>query len=349
MNNLKRMQKGFLALTLCLGLLLILSHYAEAKDTKDIVAEVQSIQNPAKPFKVELFTAEGKAAYNVGEKIHFVFKTDRDCYLTLIDIGTSGKVTQLFPNKWHESNKVEKGKEYRIPPADSNFVFKVEGPNGMEFVKAIATLSPMKSLEKAELKGSGNFFEIVQPQVVLKDITTELGTQNAKSWTEAEISFTISGTQPAAPSAATEKPFAIQLKTDKTQYKQGEQISFTVEANRECYLTLIDIGTSGKVKIIFPNQYRQDNVIPSNKPYKIPMEGVDATFAYKVEGPPGKNTIKAIATLNPCRFFAQPLPFKDFVYPTLGDKQQVLKDIGVELNKLQQGLYAEAEVSIEIK
>jgi len=348
MTKVKRFVKGFVASALCVGILLMFSHYTWAKDSKDIVAEAQSIQSTVKPFKIELFTAEGKPGYNAGEKVNFVFKTYRDCYLTLIDIGTSGKVTQLFPNKWHESNKVEKGKEYRVPPADSAFVFKVEGPNGREFVKAIATLSPLKSIEKAELKGSGNFSEIVQPQVVLKDISTELASQDAKSWTEAEISFTIAGSQAAVASSTADKP-TIKLKTDKTVYNQGEQIFFTVEANRECYLTLIDIGTSGKVKIIFPNQYRQDNVIPSNKPYRIPMEGVDATFAYKVEGPPGKNTIKAIATLNPCRFFAQPLPFKDIVYPTLGDKEKVLKDIGVELNKLQTGQYAEAELTIEIK
>ncbi len=349
MTNVKRFTACFLVLALNLGISLMFSHHIWAAGTKDIVADAQNIQNTTKPFKVELLTAEGKTSYNVGEQINFVFKTDKDCYLTLIDIGTSGKVTQLFPNKWHESNKVEKGKEYRVPPLNSGFVFKVEGPNGMEFVKAIATLAPMKSLEKAEIKGSGNFSEILQPQAVLKDISAELAAQDVKSWTEAEIAFTITGAQATAPSSTSAKPFAIQLKTDKTEYKQGEQIVFTVEANKECYLTLIDIGTSGKVKIIFPPQYRQDNVIPSNKPYRIPMEGVDPAFVYKVEGPPGKNTIKAIATLNPCRFFVQPLPFKDFVYPTLGEKDQVLKDIVTELNKLQSGMYAEAEVSIDIK
>uniref|UniRef100_A0A7C4AR99 DUF4384 domain-containing protein n=1 Tax=Desulfomonile tiedjei TaxID=2358 RepID=A0A7C4AR99_9BACT len=349
MNNVKGFPKSFLVLALCLGASLMLAHSSWSKDAKDIVAEAQTIQSATKPFKIELSTAEGKTTYAAGEKINFVFKTDRDCYLTLIDIGTSGKVTQLFPNKWHESNKVEKGKEYRVPPADSGFLFKVEGQNGTEFVKAIATLAPMTSVQKAEMKGSGNFAEIVQPEAVLKDIKTELDAQDPKSWTEAHVSFTITGGQPSPAASTADKPFTLQLKTDKTEYKQGEPIVFTVESNKECYLTLIDIGTSGKVKIIFPNQYRQDNVIPANKPYRIPMEGVDVAFSYKVEGPPGKNTVKAIGTLNPCKFFAQPLPFKDFVYPLLGDKDQVLKDIAVALNSLQAGYFAEAEATIEIK
>ncbi|MGB9616304.1 MAG: DUF4384 domain-containing protein [Desulfomonilaceae bacterium] len=349
MNNVKGFLRGFLGLILGLAASLMLAPSAWSKDAKDIVAEAQTIQSATRPFKIELSTAEGKTTYAAGEKINFVFKTDRDCYLTLIDIGTSGKVTKLFPNKWHESNKVEKGKEYRVPPADSGFVFKVEGPNGSEFVKAIATLAPMASIQKAELKGSGNFAEIVQPEAVLKDIKTELEAQDPKSWTEAHVSFTITGAQPSPAASTTDKPFAIQLKTDKTVYKQGEPIVFTVASNRECYLTLIDIGTSGKVKIIFPNQYRQDNVIPANKPYRIPMEGVDTSFSYKVEGPPGMDTIKAIGTLNPCGFFAQPLPFKEFVYPLLGDKDQVLKDINVALNKLEPGHFAEAQATIEIK
>lgn len=319
-----------------------------ADESKDIVAEAQSIRNTARPFKIELWTEEGKSAYAVGEKVNFLFKSEKDCYITLIDIGTSGKVTKLFPNKWHESNKVESGKTYRIPPVDSGFVFKVEGPDGMEFVKAIATLDPIKSIDRAEIKSKGNLEQFEKPRAVLKDISTELAQQDARRWSDADISFTIAGSVPQS-AAVSEKPFKIKLSTDKTVYQSGDEIVFNFESDKDCDLVLIDIGSSGIVKIIFPNQYRTDNSIKANRVYRIPPEGVDKNFTYRVTSPRGMNTIKAIGTIKPCGLIPGNLPFRTQVYPELGDKSKVLKDISVELGKLDPKHFAETEITIEIK
>ena len=49
---------------------------------------------------VSLWVNDHDNTYNIGENIIFYAKAKRDGYLTIIDVGTSGKVRQLFPNRY---------------------------------------------------------------------------------------------------------------------------------------------------------------------------------------------------------------------------------------------------------
>lgn len=162
-----------------------------AQGAKTIVVEAQAIKNDTKPFRIELWTEDGASRYRRGDNVVFFFKAHRDCCVTLIDIGTSGKVTKLFPNKWYQSNKAEKGKTYRIPPKDSSFTFKVLGPGGNEYVKAIATSKPLECVDRAMVEAKGEFLQFKEPTVLLKNIGVELAKQRKDTWAETAISFEI--------------------------------------------------------------------------------------------------------------------------------------------------------------
>jgi len=102
-------------------------------------------------------------------------------------------------------------------------------------------------------------------------------------------------------------PFNIALQTPRganPAYKINEVISFQVEADRDCYLTLIDVSTDGSITILFPNEYNSDNKIEAGRVYDIPAEGMD--YQIRVTGPPGNEMVKAIAT-------EEPLSVKDLV------------------------------------
>ncbi|BBO83083.1 hypothetical protein DSCO28_36490 [Desulfosarcina ovata subsp. sediminis] len=94
-----------------------------------------------KDFEIQLWS--DKKSYRVGDSIAFYFKTDRDCYLTLINIGKTGNITQLFPNKIHPDNSVKAGVQYRIPGPNYGFEFIVEPPGGTERIYALASTSPI--------------------------------------------------------------------------------------------------------------------------------------------------------------------------------------------------------------
>jgi hypothetical protein len=317
-----------------------------ASDLKDLVAQAQQIENKDNSFKINLSVVDPKSSFQIGDTVAFQFSAEQECYLTLIDIGTSGKVTKMFPNKMNESNKVEAAKTYTIPASDSGFIFKVEGPEGLEYVKAIATLEPLKTINNADTAVKGNFSELLDPVKVFKDIGLELAQQGVQRWTEAGITFNIA----AKPSTSVvNEPFKIKVWTDKVEYKEGEPVLVSFESEKDCDLTLLDIGTSGKVNIVFPNQYHQDNLVRAGKVYQIPPEGTGQSFYYRAVGPRGTNTIKAIGTLKPINLNLDTASFKSSVYPELGEKDKVIEDISRELSKLERNNYSEAQVNIEIK
>jgi hypothetical protein len=167
---------------------------AGEQQTKQVVVEkIQEIKNPQAGFKVELKLNKKEAVYNVGEIIKFKFKSNKDCYITLLDVGTDGKVTILFPNKFHKKNKIKAGKFYSVPGKDAKWQMRIKGPAGKEVIKAIATLEPKKVLKKKEKKAEKPgkeepVFEEVDDTVenVTKNITIELKPVDVKKWAEAE-------------------------------------------------------------------------------------------------------------------------------------------------------------------
>ncbi len=178
-------------LTICAGG----SVYAD--QAADLVALANRIQNQAPGINFTIGTE--KFSYQVSDPVYFTFSADRDCYVAIVDIGTSGKMTLLFPNKWHRDNKIEKGKSYRIPPEGSDFTYKLAGPPGTEHVKVIASvnqlLSTVPSLQqevKKPLKETGGgFLTMKNPGLILKDIRVAFsGTQPSK-WATGELTFKV--------------------------------------------------------------------------------------------------------------------------------------------------------------
>ncbi len=80
--------------------------------------------------------------------------------------------------------------------------------------------------------------------------------------------------------------------TEKT-YRTGDKINLYFRSEKDCYLTLLNYGTSGKLTVLFPNALFKDNFIKGNRVYAIPGEVYP--FDYILSGPPGAEKIKAIA------------------------------------------------------
>jgi hypothetical protein len=173
---------------------------AAAQSAEELIAQADKIQNDDPGIGFEIST--DKNAYRIGEKVVFEFKADRDCYLSIIDIGTSGQTLILFPNKWHPENKIKKDQVYSIPPSGSQFTYKVAGPVGTERVKIIACIEPIMgkvpSLQE-EIKTrvsqnqdtGGVFLSMKSPQIVLKDLAIEFSKIDPGKWATAELKIDI--------------------------------------------------------------------------------------------------------------------------------------------------------------
>ena len=139
------------------------------------------LDNPAPHFKVEVWANRTAPKTGAGSRdlvvealdeavdeklvqarledvIRFNFRAEKDCYLTLINVGTSGKITVLFPNKYRPDGAIKGGKVYRTETkGEMPFKIRAQGPAGRELVKVIATLAPLdlSSLKMGEAGGAG--------------------------------------------------------------------------------------------------------------------------------------------------------------------------------------------------
>lgn len=93
------------------------------------------------------------------------FRTRKDCYLVLYNVGPDGEITQLFPNIYLKNNFIKANRTYIIPdPAfrtqdgeEVYFYVDEKKPVGLEVVKALATLDPMPltAADLAEIENEG--------------------------------------------------------------------------------------------------------------------------------------------------------------------------------------------------
>ena len=106
--------------------------------------------------------------YRVGDKIDVRFQADSDCYLTLLNLGTSGKLTILFPNSLHRDNFIKAGQIHEIPGDEYGFEYRIQGPAGVETLKAIATLERVEILEN-QIAADGTLFLTQEPTAAARD------------------------------------------------------------------------------------------------------------------------------------------------------------------------------------
>lgn len=174
-------------------------------EEKPLVAEAPKAASPgpteaarpaAEPLKVELVT--DKMEYAVGDKMKLSVKTNQDCYLTLIDVGTDGKATVVFPNVYAPSNAVKGGVTYVIPDPSAGFEFEIVPPAGLEIVRAIASREPSVDLAEAmaPFDSANPFGEVKQDlQVLTRAIHVKAKKAKPGEWSESVLKLTIRGPQ----------------------------------------------------------------------------------------------------------------------------------------------------------
>lgn len=131
--------------------------------------------------------------FKVGDKINIKFKSSKDCYLTLLNIGTSGKLTILYPNTLHQDNFIEGGKLFEIPGDEYGFEYQLSGPAGIEKLKAIVTESKINLVE-SQFSPDGNMFKIISSGAAARDISIiekKVEEIPQDKWNEAYFEFSV--------------------------------------------------------------------------------------------------------------------------------------------------------------
>ena len=87
-----------------------------------------------------------------------------------LNIGTSGKITILFPNAFIQENFIRANQVYSIPGQEYPFLYKLTGPIGTEKIKVIATIKPVNLIEKDFSKLGDLAFYGATGQRAIRDI-----------------------------------------------------------------------------------------------------------------------------------------------------------------------------------
>ena len=108
---------------------------------------------PVPDFRIEVWIDKGCGkSYTVGENITIYFKSNKDCYLTLFEQRSGGRIRLLLPNRYRKNNFFEANKVHAIPSASDKFRFEVTRPLGKAIIRATATTSPWWFFSDEEIR-----------------------------------------------------------------------------------------------------------------------------------------------------------------------------------------------------
>jgi hypothetical protein len=157
-----------------------ISDYTKAEVT---LRNLANLTHSEPPFKIELWT--DKKRCKVGETITIYFRSEKDCYLTLIDITTSGKLYILFPNRFATDNYIKAGRTYMIPGPDHPFAITAGEPLGFERLKAIATLQNIDLAQTKVGEGKQLFVNLPDPSKATRDLNLVIINTPQLTWSDA--------------------------------------------------------------------------------------------------------------------------------------------------------------------
>lgn len=304
------------------------------RDLTVIQSQVYETGRP-KPGPLSVLTLLDRqdATYGLGETVRLAVKTSADAYVTVLNIGASGRVTQLFPNAAQPDNHVHGGEAIEVPSAQSGAKITVSGPVGAELIKVIATSRPLPIIREDQLQGTGVFRSLNGDVETLKRDLTVVS-ENPPQGVDVAVANQIIRTVPAragvtvgqglvipAPVAGGQSGVAqalvpggqgaylpvigaagsasrlpLLLAADRTSYRTGERLLVAVTAMEACFLSVHKTDATGQIRQLFPTRALPAGQIGTLQTLLISGGPAPQSVA---AGAPGPETITAVCTRGP--------------------------------------------------
>ncbi len=101
------------------------------------VATVHRPVEASRDFDLSLIASD--LAYRVGDEVVFTARSDRDCYLQLVNVDSHGRASVIFPNQFQRDNFLPANRDLDVPSVSAPFLFRFADP-GTETVIATCSL-----------------------------------------------------------------------------------------------------------------------------------------------------------------------------------------------------------------
>lgn len=131
-------------------------------------------------------------------------------------------------------------------------------------------------------------------------------------------------------------------------FRVGEPIRIGFSASRDAYVYLLDVDAEGTVTLIFPSGNWKENHARGKQRYFLPRE--DEALELPVEGPPGVETLIAIAAVQPVPVLAEwQQAGEDSSQPPRPVSQQDLARVTQALSRLPRGQWAVGQFQFVVR
>lgn len=277
------------------------------------IADVVPKDDAARTIAVGALLDRPNATYSVGEAVNLTVTTDRDAYVTVFAVSPDGTTAVLFPNRVNPDNRVPANTPVPVPGKGARI--EVGGPVGRELIKIVASEQPLPLPDLGDFQTAGDFQatnpagseRVARQLTVISEPAGGAATPGLGAWGTAEMVLTtvekaaVITATPVKPATAL-PAFSIVMGTDRPSYKVGDAIAFTLQSSRDCHLTLLNFGASGKAAVLFPAAPGQANRIAAGVPVRVPGQG--STGALIASGPAGNETVLAVCSTDKRRVVA---------------------------------------------
>jgi hypothetical protein len=144
----------------------------------------ENIQNQQPAFLVHAELVDSDGHYQAGDTMKLRVRSEVDAYLYVLFKQADGTAFQIFPNSGQPDNRVAAKETIQIPAQDDLFRWVIGPPFGTEFVKVIASKTPIKELSNPALR-SARFNRLSTSTIV--HATRQLKHQRSATWAEVDL------------------------------------------------------------------------------------------------------------------------------------------------------------------
>jgi hypothetical protein len=241
---------------------------------------------------VEAWVDNPDLIYRVGQQLKVYVRPKHTSYITVLNVGSSGKVAVIFPNFYQRNAQVHAGQTVAIPADTAGWRIDVAGPPGVEVIKIIATRERLDLAELQRLGDSSADSPILSldrsADVVARDLVPQLkppsvgGGLGIGGVRNLLVRVLPRGASLQAPPFAGQKlggAFGLTLRPERPIYRIGDSVR------------VVSVGTSGRAVRLFPNKHQPYGVLRAGQTVIVPSP--NAPFEFKAEGPAGVEGLMA--------------------------------------------------------
>lgn len=141
----------------------------------EIAPPSQEATGGGDPLEVVAWVDRPDSTYARGERVRMFVETNKDAYVTILNVDPAGETTVLFPNRYQSDNQVRAARAVEIPTPGSGSQVVVGGTVGTELIKVIASTEPVPLFQARQLAAAGAFQQVrSEPQGVARSLVVAM-------------------------------------------------------------------------------------------------------------------------------------------------------------------------------